>query len=342
MMNASTMPLIFRKKILILQLALWTLLFFLLLFLALHKTGFTSFSFCITVSLTFFYALCAYGNASWLLPRFYKKNLLLYASSSLLFLAAVTFIRTSFELKLLYPFFSRPLAGRPSYYYFNLTTNFIAFFFGALIRILIDYFKLLQKQQSMQYQQTKAELNLLKAQVQPHFLFNTLNNIYSLAYAKSDQTTHVISKLSEIMRYFVDEAPKERVTLQTELKFLYNYIELEKIRMPYPVTLRLHIDADQNLMIPPMLFITFIENIFKHGIDKTLPLNNASISLEQQNDMLVFCTRNTLAFIATPEESGVGLANLRQRLQLLYGEQYELQTALTDDIFTAQLKIPLS
>ena len=120
-------------------------------------------------------------------------------------------------------------------------------------------------------QKSLAELNLLKSQVQPHFLFNTLNNIYYEAFREAPRTALLIGRLSDIMRYFVDESPKEKVTLATEIKFLENYIALEEIRIRHGVKVTFEQRYEGNPVIPPMLLMTFVENIFKHGIDRSAP-----------------------------------------------------------------------
>jgi LytS/YehU family sensor histidine kinase len=197
---------------------------------------------------------------------------------------------------------------------------------------------LLQRQQEMKTRQLSTELNLLKAQVQPHFLFNTLNNIYYLAYTKSDRTAEVIAKLSEIMRYFVDEAPKEKVPLSTEIQFLKNYIELEQIRMLHPVKAKFMIEADESILLPPMLLIPLVENIFKHGVDKTVEENNVAIKLKRLDQQLVFSTCNQVGPALTDRQNGAGLMNLRKRLAILYGDNFELTTSLENGNFKASLK----
>ena len=144
-------------------------------------------------------------------------------------------------------------------------------------------------------QKSQAELNLLKSQVQPHFLFNTLNNIYYEAYREAPRTAKLIERLSDIMRYFVDESPKDEVSLGTEIQFLENYIALEKIRIRGEIELDFIKDCNSDLRIPPMLLMTFVENIFKHGIDKSSSQNKIELSLVQQDGYLLFQTTKSPA-----------------------------------------------
>jgi LytS/YehU family sensor histidine kinase len=144
------------------------------------------------------------------------------------------------------------------------------------------------------------------------------------------------------MRYFVDESPKQKVRLATEAQFLENYIALEKIRIRHEIDINFITRYDTNVTVPPMLLMTFVENIFKHGIDKSSSHNKMEISLIQENQRLTFTTTNTL-----PEQpqnapsTGFGISNLRQRLELLYGNNFQLETSTVDMLFKASLNIPL-
>jgi sensor histidine kinase YesM len=286
------------------------------------------------------YIIAVYGHASFLLPRYYKPgNKRLYFFYTIIFLTALIAVRMFTEYKLLFPLHKNFYNFSTPHFAFDFITVLVAFLFGALLHVSINYISLLQKQETMKRQQTAAELELLKAQVQPHFLFNTLNNIYYLAYIKSDKTAEVVAKLSEIMRYFVDEATKEKIPLQTELKFISNYIELEKIRMLHPIEIEKDIQVNDHASIPPMLLISLIENIFKHGIDKMKKNNCVHISLKQAEDYLVLKTVNMVE--ANQNKPGNGLTNLRKRLTLLYGDDFVLYTKNNNGQFIAELKFPL-
>jgi LytS/YehU family sensor histidine kinase len=226
-------------------------------------------------------------------------------------------------------------------FYFTASSGFI-YMLSFVFRIALAYFGLKRQAQQMLEQKSVAELNLLKSQVQPHFLFNTLNNIYYEAFREAPRTALLIGRLSDIMRYFVDESPKEKVTLSTEVKFLENYIALEEIRIRHGVKVSFEQQYDGNPVIPPMLLMTFVENIFKHGIDRSAAGNSFTISLRQDGDWLVFTTVNSLPAETPPSaQPGFGLKNLEKRLILLYGNRFELRTACTGSIFEAFLKIPL-
>ena len=143
------------------------------------------------------------------------------------------------------------------------------------------------------------------------------------------------------MRYFVDEAPKEKVPLSTEIQFLENYIELEQIRMLYPVKLEFRKNVDPSILLPPMLLIPLVENIFKHGVDKTKEHNEAWIELEQEPGAIRFITINDINPASGKESSGVGLSNLRKRLNILYGKDHLLETCSKGNKFTVTMRIPV-
>jgi LytS/YehU family sensor histidine kinase len=175
--------------------------------------------------------------------------------------------------------------------------------------------------------------------VQPHFLFNTLNNIYSLANIKSDNTKVAIAKLAGIMRYFTEDAPKEKVPLQTEIDFINNYISLEQLRMLHPVKFNIHF-SNENILLPAMLLMPFIENLFKHGIDKTKESNEAELQLSIANNRLHYTVKNKIC-PNMKNGSGFGLANLKKRLDLLYGNEYTMQAKKNGAYFEASMEIPL-
>jgi Histidine kinase len=288
------------------------------------------------------YLIAVYANAYWLLPAYYKeKKKYRYYLYSLVFLDVLITVRMFAEYKLLYPLHKTFYNFSLSHFAFDVITILVAFAFGALLYISLNYISLLQEQEAMKRQQVAAELELLKTQVQPHFLFNTLNNIYYLAYTKDNKTAGVVAKLSDIMRYFVDEATKEKVPLHTELKFITNYMELEQIRMLHPAKIKFTVEANENRQLPPMLLITLIENIFKHGIDKLKAENKAFIELKEKEGYLHLKTTNGYTEKNKTTLTGKGLINLRKRLTLVYKDDFSLHVKNLDNQFIAELKFPL-
>jgi LytS/YehU family sensor histidine kinase len=290
------------------------------------------------------YMLIIYGNASYLIPVFYQRNqFLIYIIGSLLLLILAAWYRTAATMWIYNTFYAtKPEALTLAAIVRTMASSLLIYFTSILFYICIHYFRLREQQQAMQRRQVEAELSLLKSQVQPHFLFNTLNNIYFYAQRESPQTAALLEKLSSIMRYFVDEAPKDKIALSTEMQFIRNYIDLEKARMRYPLQVIIeepqHMEAVQ---LSPMLIIPLVENVFKHGIDKRREDNFIFIQITITIQQLQVTVQNRLVKSEDEKKKGTGLANLRNRLQLLYGEKYSLATTTTTEFYTSVLSLPL-
>jgi sensor histidine kinase YesM len=323
------------------QWLLWIFLFAIHFFSMLPREGWLQ-ALIYTVMNLGFYAFIIYGNIYFLMPRLYEKQRIpLYILTSLVLLSIVTVG----ELFLSIFVYNRFFAKKPEVFtaralVFAACAGLLVYLLSFIFRTALAYFNLKQQAEEIAAQKSQAELNLLKSQVQPHFLFNTLNNIYYEAYREAPRTAVLIERLSEIMRYFVDESPKEEVSLATEVQFLENYIALEKIRIRYELDLVFDKDYLPESRVPPMLLMPFVENIFKHGIDKSSRDNKIRLSLAQQEGWLVFRTENRL--YPSPEGPGrcSGIANLRKRLGLLFGTDFDLDVHSSGSSFTAFLKIP--
>ncbi len=321
---------------------IWVAFYCLLQLYMLHKWDRIWFSLLNGMIAITFYLIAAYVNFLFLMPHYFKVNTLgRYITFSLSFVMMTVLLRGMVEYFILFPIHLNFYDFRSGHLAYSFMTNLLAFIFGGLMYITGDYVVLLKKQEALQRRQAMSELALLKSQVQPHFLFNTLNNLYYLAYKKSEKTPQVIAKLSEIMRYFIDEAPKEQVMLCTEINFLKNYIDLESMRMLNPLQLEFCEEVpDDTLLLPPMLLIPLVENIFKHGVDKMQVCNETKIHLQVQDGYLAFEVQNRLHKAPKPKSNG-GIDNLRQRLKLLFDHQFLLQTQVENDFFIARLKIKL-
>lgn len=183
----------------------------------------------------------------------------------------------------------------------------------------------------------QTELSFLRSQINPHFLFNSLNNIYSLVYHQSDQSLAAIAKLSDLLRYMLYDM-NEQVPLQKELDYINKYIELQQMRFDQPLAANLEITGNPGKChIPPLLLIPFVENAFKHGeIRNGHPL---AMKLHADNGSVRFSIRNTVGSHQKDTGGGIGLENVQRRLELLYPGKYTLQVRQTKDIFEVQLEI---
>lgn len=202
--------------------------------------------------------------------------------------------------------------------------------------------------QEQEKQQIALELNFLKAQIHPHFFFNTLNNLYSLTLQRSELAPEVVLKLSSLMSYMLYESGAPDVPLDKEIANLENYIALERLRFGNRLSLSFKKDniPKEGIRIPPLILLTFVENSFKHGISQTIGEGRIDILLDVRDNNLTFIIDNsvgeTLPNSSSPATNGLGLKNVIRRLDLLYGGHYSLDKNETAANFRVTLKIPLS
>ena len=203
-----------------------------------------------------------------------------------------------------------------------------------------------QREQTLAKDKPEAELIFLKNQVQPHFLFNTLNSLYALILKKSDQSLEVLLKLSELLRYMLYETNVSQVLLNKEIDSLKSYIELEKIRYGTRVDISINIWGDTNgHTIAPMLIIPFLENSFKHSTRGFNGMAWITIELGCKDDgHMILKVENSIPEIKTesPTASGIGLNNVQRRLKLLYKDNYELKINPNEDSYLVVLKLKLN
>lgn len=191
----------------------------------------------------------------------------------------------------------------------------------------------------------ESELKLLRAQIHPHFLFNTLNNLYGLTLEKSDMAPELVLKLSDLMDYMLYKCNKPYVSLKSELENLHNYIEIEQIRYGEKLKVEFIINGDtKQLEIAPMLLLAFFENAFKHGVSKSIKNPFVKIDITVQHNHLYLMIINSRNPQATNEEdytAGIGLKNVTKRLQLLYPERHQLKIIPTETTFKIDLQVTL-
>jgi hypothetical protein len=282
----------------------------------------------------------------WLIPKFFKLNKMLFITG-LIILSALLII-----------------AEAPVYiYWFNLedlrkfsfvliwecimiTTTMSHGICGLFIacRLFKNYYLKMEERETLLRENTNAEMQLLKAQVHPHFLFNTLNNIYSFALQKSADAGGLVLKLSDTLKYMINDCDDPLVPLEKELKSITDYIGLEKVRYGDRLDLKVEIKGDyKNKLIVPLLLIQFVENTFKHGASKMLkaPRIRLEMSIKENDFYMELSNNKPLQVFPINGKSGIGLKNVQKRLQLLYPDKHELMIKSTDDAFLIQMKLPL-
>lgn len=288
-------------------------------------------------------AFISFAIIIYIFPRLHAKNVALFFMALLALVFVVSLIRMYVEFYWMSELFGRKsfFTTGSAHFSYVLVTNFVALLLGVLLKGVSESFLLKEKQKELEKRRLTTEMKLLKAQLQPHFLFNSLNNIYYEAYKESPRTARLIEKLSEIMRFFVDASAKEKIPIGLEITFIRNIIDMEQIRCHNAIMIEFVDKVDPGINVPPMLMIPLVENVFKHGIDKRQTDNYISILIEQPAAGILFRVRNRIY----PQEkrngpSGTGLKNLQERLSLLYGGRYELKTVEESGFYTVTLIIP--
>ncbi|RZS99371.1 sensor histidine kinase [Aquimarina brevivitae] len=217
---------------------------------------------------------------------------------------------------------------------------FLTFLFPIPLFIILWLYEQWKWFKNLKAEKTKAELSLLKQQVNPHFFFNTLNNLYGLAKQKSDKTPDLILKLSEVMRYVIYKGKESLVPLEDEIEYLENYIEIQEIRQHKKPDIDFKKSIDQhNYHIPPLLFIILLENAFKHGVDTLVDKAYVHIELIVKENKAIFTITNNYDPAGFTTQKGIGLLNLKKRLDIIYGSNYLLQIDHENAIFTARLEL---
>lgn len=218
----------------------------------------------------------------------------------------------------------------------------IFFIYSLLIRFAINWYENQKMQAEFINQKQISELALLRSQVNPHFFFNTLNNIYSLVYQKSEDAPEAVMKLSSIMRYMLYDATTDKVLLEKEIEYLKSFIELEKLRLRNKDFVSLEITGSaEGHTVAPMLLIPFVENAFKHA-SRTVAAPGIRVILEIRPGEMIFEVKNFIRknqHAPKDQQGGIGLINIRRRLELLYPQKYSLEIKTDEDVFSIKLII---
>jgi len=295
----------------------------------------------------FFYALVVYFNLKYLIPNYLTKNKFL-TYGGLLILSAVVIT----PLKVIVFFFkygNSPEAQNGLIenlnWYFIFT--FIIASASTLVSIVKDWVQQVTEKQALQTQTMQSELRFLKSQINPHFLFNTLNNLYALTLKKSDKAPEIVIKLSEMMRYMLYECNEKRVLLSKEVNYIHNYLDLEKLRQGKNVDISFESEGEiSEQTIAPLMFIPFLENSFKHGLSNQISKGFVNIRLSAERNKVYFFIENSKAEKLPQKDKnrpsgGIGLVNVHRRLNLLYPDSYELNIDDTPTTYAVNLYIEL-
>ncbi len=292
-----------------------------------------------------------YINYTLLIPQLVRerKKYALYVISMILLIVFMVILKTLLavlysEIILTYIKSPSGLKVHTTLFKYIFKAVFISGFFvviSSLIKFAVDWFGNERIQRQLEREKKDMELQFLKSQLNPHFLFNSLNNIYSLAYQKSDKTADAVLKLSEIMRYMIYESNDSWVPLNKELDYVKSYIELQKLRFKDGAAVELVVSGEIDAQpIVPLILISFVENAFKHGVANDLS-DPIRINLIANQKILHFSVSNRKNFFNKDEMGGVGLSNVERRLQLLYPDRYKLNIVNSATHYTSELMLDI-
>jgi len=301
-----------------------------------------------TLKVTFHCALLAgffYFNTGVLIPKLLgRKKPMLYLICILVIIAAIVC------LNFLFHHLFNDLEFHHDNHRFeemmirvSIFTALMVFAISTSIRLVNEWYKSEQQKKEMEKEKLSSELSFLKSQVNPHFLFNTLNNIYALAYKKSDSAPEAIAKLSQLMRYMLCETNDKRVSLDKEIEYLHNYIDLQRLRISDTVQISFEITGDTtNIDLEPMLLIPFVENAFTHGVSYREPsVIKVNLKVEDGKHICFTVENNIFSEQAEIRDSshGIGLQNVKKRLELLYPETHQLSMDIVNNKYVVILII---
>ncbi|NOS93804.1 MAG: sensor histidine kinase [Cyclobacteriaceae bacterium] len=289
---------------------------------------------------TCFYILDRYVDARW--------NLIKTISSLMGAFSISLILMTTINHTIILRFILNHASDSGSWFNFgSLFYHFFTLLFvtgGACsIKLLRKQYQSRMREMELKKENTEAELKYLKGQINPHFLFNTLNNIYSLARKNSDQTAEAVMKLSKLMRFMLYEASHEDILILQEVKLIEDYIELEKLRYSNRLKIQFETEIDNpSQRIAPLILIHFVENAFKHGVGESRFESTIVIKIKLTHGVLYAHIENTVeGKRASAEVTKIGLTNIKRQLQLLY-PKHQLEITPTEQFFKVELTIPLS
>jgi len=293
------------------------------------------------VKIAFTYFTLYYLLPSFLLPGRYASFFLWLLVSS--FVAGTIQRYVAFNID--YPIYYPEALRDPFFYLPKIIKMFVSIypvtFFAVAIKLLKYWYANQHAQQVLTQEKLRAELNFLKTQIHPHFLFNTLNNLYALTLKKSDRAPETVLKLSELINYMLYECTSDEVQLAKEIKFIRNYIDIEKMRYGDKLDVDLRVSGEVNeRKIAPLILLPFVENCFKHGASEELQQSWVKITVDLQPRItIVKVENNKSSENGHSKKEGIGIQNVKRRLDLIYPGQHEIKIISGEETFLVILTI---
>lgn len=296
--------------------------------------------------------LGAYIFIRWLVPLLNKKNYTLFTICFFVLMAVLQVYSTAVDVYLLdhlfpeeakayikrngvVPFWKRALNPMGI-----LVRTPMFYMFPTLLLYVFRYMREQQRIAKMNEQKKIAELKALKGQLNPHFLFNTLNNIYSLTLLKNEQAPEVVSKLSDMLDYMIYKCDCRFVPLKNEIQLLEDYIQLEKVRYGKRVNISFDREINADVQIAPLILLTFLENAFKHGVSEELSVATIQLNIVADKEFILTTITNTVPSQNKKQASDkIGLDNVQKQLELIYPNEHNLQIQQEENQFSVTLKV---
>lgn len=295
-----------------------------------------------------FWIIIVYVNILYLIPKFLQaKKPILYLLSLIFLVILISPINVT-SLILLFKNNAKEAQKLVEHQSLLVLINLFVGLASTLYKILTDWLIHQNEKIALERQNLQSELKFLKSQINPHFFFNTLNNLYALTLKKSDLAPEIVLRLSEMMRYMLYESNEKQVELEKEINYVKNYLELEKLRQGHKFEINFNINGDiASQKIAPLMFIPFLENSFKHGLDNQIKSGFVNINLELNKTSVEMTIENSKP-PSIPKKNpgkksgGIGLENVKRRLKLLYPQRHKLDIEAKPHTFKVYLNIQLN
>lgn len=323
----------------------WIILLAILVISDFNKVGWPLVFFQKSIDIAF-YAAIIYINLLYLIPNFLsQKKFWTYVALLIVAVLILTPIKIAIQVMLFSdtPTFQNYFIENQSYFFMSM---FMVGSSSTIYGIISDWFIHQSEKMELQTQTMQSELKFLKSQINPHFLFNTLNNLYALTLKKSDDAPEIVLKLSEMMRYMLYECNEKTVPLLKEVSYMKNYLDLERLRQHDMIDIQMDVTGRiEDQRIAPLLLIPFIENSFKHGLSNQIHHGWVNITMHIEGDQLRFVIENSKGPTQPKQlhrkSGGIGLVNVRRRLNLIYDDQYKLDIKNEPNSYLVALNLNL-
>jgi two-component system, LytTR family, sensor kinase len=324
----------------------WMLFFSIWFMLRYEDYSTQSLAFRVTLVKVIDLMLMVYIANNLLIPKLlYKKKYLLFA---LLFIAMIV-ISSIIKMNIIGRITNNPLLLNPAgnlkgRIYDNVIPHFFLVIAGAAIKLMFDQITLQKKMADMAKEKAEAELNFLKSQINPHFIFNSLNSVYFLIDKNNAEARQALHKFCDMLRYQLYEATGEKIPIEKEVSYLKDYVDLQKMRKEESCKVQFNCTPEvKAFLIEPLLLIPFVENAFKHISHKADQSNFVKLDLRRSNGFFEFTVENSKedGTLTTEQQGGIGLNNVKRRLELLYPGRYELNIKNNAEVYKIIFKLKI-